>query len=71
MFHRNYLTDGPDPTLRTSHSWTDLMRRNHGWVSTIQFYGLVLCKPFLQYSGTGVCSPLSFDSVQYDLTRRY
>ncbi len=33
-------------------SWTDLMRRNHGWVSTIQFYEkkkMVLCNHSLQY----------------------
>ncbi len=56
MFHRNYLTDGPDFA-----SGTDLMRRNHGWVSTIQFYGsLVLCSILCSISGT--CRLVCFTS---------
>ncbi len=54
MFHRNYLTDGPESGLDSSDfaSGTGLMRRNHGWVSTIQFSTekLVLCNHSLQYS---------------------
>ncbi len=69
MFHRNYHTDGPDPTLRTSPpGLISCAGTMDGWVRSSSTEKLVLCKPFFAvFLGPVVLcvSPLSFDSVQW------